>query len=271
MSTLKSRPTLAVLFSTASQRCALVMLGALTVAALGCHGRRSSPVDTATSSPARPRGEARAQPQQLEPAPAFGLELRLLALQTTYSLEGDGQPLRDRIEDARYAEAGDRAAIAREPDLRSRLQKSIELLANYAPDPLPVRLAVEVANRTATPIEILPQGNDTFKLGLVLKGPEVAVMKVGRLVTLEARDADPVSIAPGQSYRLPIRALAYGLRGDEERAYWTRPGKYSITATLRTRQRPAPPGVQANEDGFALVTLTSNDAHVVVRGTKSRR
>ncbi len=256
---------------SAAQRCALVMLGALT-AALGCDGRRSSPVDTATSSPAHPREGARAQPQpQPQPAPAFGLELRLLALQTTYALEGDGQRLRNRLEDARYAEAGDRAAIAREPDLPSKIRKSLELLTNYAPDPLPVRLALEVANRTAAPLEILPDGDGSFTLRLVLKGPAVAVMRKGGLVTGGGREAEPVSIAPGQSYRLAIRALAYDVGGQEERAYWTRPGKYSITATVVTRQKPAPRGVQANEDGFALVTLTSNDAHVVVRETKLRR
>ena len=191
---------------SAAQRCALVMLGALT-AALGCDGRRSSPVDTATSSPAHPREGARAQPQppQPQPAPAFGLELRLLALQTTYALEGDGQRLRNRLEDARYAEAGDRAAIAREPDLPSKIRKSLELLTNYAPDPLPVRLALEVANRTAAPLEILPDGDGSFTLRLVLKGPAVAVMRKGGLVTGGGREAEPVSIAPGQSYRLAIR------------------------------------------------------------------
>ena len=97
----------------------------------------------------------------------------------------------------------------------------------HAPDPLPVRLAVEVANRTATPIEILPQGNDTFKLGLVLKGPEVAVMKVGRLVTLEARDADPVSIAP-------VRATVF------------RSGRWR-TVCVATRNAPTGPAPESTQ------------------------
>jgi hypothetical protein len=259
MSTMTPLPSIVSPFPAAPRRRALLIIGGLTVAALACHARRSFAADAGVG--------ARAQP---EPTPAAGLELRLSALQSTYTLEGNGHRLRQRIEDARRAEAAEQAAEAAETDERQRLRKAIGRI-NHAPEPLPVRLSVEVGNRTAAPIEILPNGNDTFKLRLVVKGPAVAVMQPRRLWTMEFRAAQPVRIAPGKAYRVLIPTLAYGARGDEERAYWTRPGTYSITATLVTAQKPAPPGVQADEEGFARVTLTSNDVRVKVQGTKLRR
>ena len=48
------------------------------------------------------------------------------------------------------------------------------------------------------------------------------------------------------------------------RAYWTRPGQYTIRATMQTERRPAPPGVRAGEDGFASVTLASDEVTITV-------
>jgi len=236
----------------------LLVLGGITMAAIGVGASTSGAAD-AGMGPLSP-------PQQVA---AGGLALRLVALQKTYTVVGDGAPLRHEIEEARRAEAAEQAAMAAEPDSRQRLRMAIGQ-GNHAPRPLAVNLAFEVINRSAASVEILSYGSDSVTLRLLVKGPEVAVLTPRRLQTMELRRGRPITLAPGERYRVPIGHLAYGHRGDEERAYWTRPGTYSITATLVTAQRPAPPGAQADEQGFAMVTVTSNPIRVEVRGTRPR-
>lgn len=236
------------------RRALLFALAGVTVAAIGARAR--------TSGAAGPSAQRQREP-------AGGLELRLVALQKDYTLAGDGASLRREIEEARRAEAAEQAAIAASPDRRERLRLALGRV-DHAPRTLAVNLAFEIVNRSAAPIEIPPYGHDSVTLRLAVQGPEVAVIKTRRLQTFEDRRGNPITLAPGKAYRVPIYDLAYGFRGDEERAYWTRPGTYAITATLETAQRPAPPGVQADEQGFGKVTLTSDAVHVRVRGTKLR-
>jgi len=99
---------------------------------------------------------------------------------------------------------------------------------------------------------------------LNLAGPAVELVEPPWLWTLELRGSVPVLLAPGATHRIPIARLAYGHRGDAVRAYWVRPGRYTITAAMETARRPAPPGFGAGKDGFARVTLTSNEVAVVV-------
>ena len=244
------------------RRALLLALGGITVAAIGVHARTARAADAGVGPAA-----------QRQPVPPGGPALRLLALRKTYTLAGDGESLRREIAEFRRAEA----AIGAAPDMQQKLRIAAERTdPDLAPRTLAVDLAFEVVNRSTAPIQILPYRSDSVILRLAVKGPEVAVVKPRRLQILEGRRGDPITLAPGKTYRVPIHDLAYGFRGDEERAYWTRPGTYSITATLATAQRPVPPGVQAaedededeNEKGFAKVTLTSNTIQVKVRGTK---
>ena len=48
------------------------------------------------------------------------------------------------------------------------------------------------------------------------------------------------SLKPGATYRIRMERLAYGHRGDAVRAYWVRPGTYTVTGHWRPRAGPRP-------------------------------
>jgi hypothetical protein len=73
-----------------------------------------------------------------------------------------------------------------------------------------------------------------------------------------------VTLAPGKTTTIPIKALQYGIRGMQYRAYWTRPGEYTLTASYKTAIKPAPPGTRDPMSGMGSVTLTSNPVKIKV-------
>lgn len=66
----------------------------------------------------------------------------------------------------------------------------------------------------------------------------------------------PVTLAPGKSVEVPIKSLSFGRKG-AFRAYWTKPGKYTLTARYKTAVSPVPKGATDNGKGFGDVTVTS--------------
>jgi len=197
-------------------------------------------------------------------APLVGLELRLSARRRTYELSDGGVRLRRQLALFRRALAEQRAEVAGQRTVPAELKVKLAQRPPSPPEALPVDLALEITNRSASPVEILREGDDRAVITLTLAGPAVELVEPPRLWTLELRGSVPVLLAPGATHRIPIARLAYGHRGDAVRAYWTRPGRYTLRATMETGLRPAPAGLAAGDDGFARVTLTSNEVTVVV-------
>jgi hypothetical protein len=75
-------------------------------------------------------------------------------------------------------------------------------------------------------------------------------------MTREFRVPQELKLDAGKSYTFPVNQLKSGTRGVTHFSYWSGPGEYDLTATLRTGVQPAPKGAEAN-DGFGTVTLTS--------------
>jgi hypothetical protein len=100
------------------------------------------------------------------------------------------------------------------------------------PRPPEVNLALELHNRGDRVLRIWLDRRATLTLELL--GPGA--------VTVPARDAavklfEPgrvLTLAPGQTGRLPIPRLAYGRADDVWYAYWTKPGVYTLTIRLHT-------------------------------------
>ena len=103
---------------------------------------------------------------------------------------------------------------------------------------------LELKNPTDKAITIV-MGADNGALELDLQGKGAVEIKPLIIMTREFRLGEPVEIPAGKTYEIPIKQLKYGMRGISTYAYWTEPGEYTLSATLRW---PDPAG----EDAGAL-------------------
>src|SRR5262249_47293082 len=136
---------------------------------------------------------------------------------------------------------------------------------NRYPEPPAVNLVLEITNRSHKDVEFW-FGGDPVQVNLELKGPGAVSVAPNIIMTREFRIPKPMALAPGQTYKVPVKQLRYGLRGVTGQAYWTEPGEYTLTATFSTGLKPPPKGVKAEEDGFAGVLLTSEPVKIKVKG-----
>jgi hypothetical protein len=104
--------------------------------------------------------------------------------------------------------------------------------AKFPPAPA-VDLILELRNpgRNAIPLKI---GGDDGSLTLALEGHGAVSVTTTFQFTTEYRSGQPVTLQPGESYLLDIKSLTYGFRGVANRAYWTKPGEYTLTAAYHS-------------------------------------
>jgi hypothetical protein len=153
---------------------------------------------TATiTTPAAPKEEPRKQ----DPSTPRGLEVNLVAKQTTYT----------NLVDKKLLEGAKRGS--------------------YPPAP-EVDLAFELRNISDMPMHFRI-GGDQQRLDLSLNGPGAVSADVISIITLERRPGRIEQVLPGKTFVLPIKRLAYGHRGEGHRAYWTAPGDYTLGATFK--------------------------------------
>lgn len=171
------------------------------------------------------------------------LELSV-AGKTTYTLDLGGLTLeqyKKRIEDA----GDDASKLPKRPD---------------------IDLKLVVKNTGDKPVTVWTKG-DPVVIGLKLKGDGAVTAKPQGIFTQEYRSPEGVEIAPGKTVEIPLKQLVGGFRGQSEFAYWTKPGDYELTVTLKTGVTPPPPGAK-DRDGAGEVTLTSAAVKIKVEAKK---
>jgi hypothetical protein len=140
------------------------------------------------------------------------------------------------------------------------------------PPPPVVNLSLEVRNTQDREARIA-FGTDETELRLDLTGH--GAMTVNARNRLNAAFLIPkmVTLAPGQSYALPITQLVFGSRGQIRYAYWIAPGEYTLHVRLKVAVSPAPRGtrkarvpVQAGEDfGYVMVASAPIQIQVALK------
>src|SRR5262249_22841377 len=142
------------------------------------------------------------------------------------------------------------------------------------PPPAEVDLELEVRNTGDKEIRIYTvgeyelgkrqDGGDYVELGFKLEGPGAVSGTLQEAYTTPATPGPAsTALAPGKSFRLPIKRLLYGTPGVATHIYkaacWTQPGEYTLTASFKTGVSPAPEGAKDTgfAGGFGYVTLTS--------------
>ncbi len=132
------------------------------------------------------------------------------------------------------------------------------------PAPPSVDLTVELKNTSAKAMTVWKSG-DPVMLTLNLSGAGAFNLDPPIAMTQEFRIPQELKLEPGKSYSFAVKQLKSGMRGMTHYSYWTGPGEYDLTATLRTGVQPVPKGATDN-DGFGVVTLTSPAFKLTVEG-----
>lgn len=132
------------------------------------------------------------------------------------------------------------------------------------PAPPAVDLTVELKNTSDKAVTVWKSG-DPVILTLNLSGPGSYNLDPPIAMTLEFRIPEELKLDAGKSHTFAVKQLKSGSRGVTHYSYWTGPGEYELTATLRTGVRPVPKGAKEN-DGFGAVTLTSPAFKLTVEG-----
>ncbi|HEX4998214.1 MAG TPA: hypothetical protein VFY29_08315 [Terriglobia bacterium] len=154
----------------------------------------------------RGRGRGRGAPQ---PAAPITLEAKLVLGKDTYTITADqtGDEFRRRIR------AGGRGgAMPAPPDV----DMTLELKNNGN---MPVTFAID---------------SDASSVNLALEGPGAVTADSNMAMTMEFRLGRPLTVAPGETYSIPIKSLRFGIRNIGKMAYWTEPGEYTLTASYIT-------------------------------------
>jgi hypothetical protein len=124
------------------------------------------------------------------------------------------------------------------------------------PDAAAVDLEIEFKNSSDKDVSIQFAG-DSNQLTLDVKGPGVVNAETQRAFTREFRIPKPITLAPGKSHTIELKALKYGFRGVARSTFLTEPGEISITAVYQTAVSPAPKDAKDAGDNFGAVKLIS--------------
>jgi hypothetical protein len=168
------------------------------------------------------------------------VHLTLTSLQPKYKLDLGGKSAREFLEAIDAAvKKGDRPPLPPEVDLE-----------------------LELKNTGDKPLQVWVEG-DPVQILLELTGPGAKTVAPPLMMTAEFRSPKPVTLEPGGSHRFALKQLQSGMRGVGRCSYWTEPGEYTLTASLKTGLAPAGASAEPDAD-VTRVTLTSNTIRMQV-------
>jgi len=186
--------------------------------------------------------------------PSLGIVLT--SKQPHYKLRGGEDRIPARLQDLQ-------AQLAAPAGKKKRSDKKTSAAEQEPPEAPAVDMALRIINRSKQRVEFWSNG-DPVTVTLRLEGPGAVTAPMPVMHTMELRAPKVVTLGPGETFDLPITKLEFGERGDSVRAYWTRPGDYSIVPTLETAVRPAWPGTSVDGEGFGRVMLAGPPLRVHV-------
>jgi hypothetical protein len=180
--------------------------------------------------------------------PGVPLEMKLLARKDSYTLDLGGKTA---------------------AEFRKQVEATKNPQAANVPSAPAAEFAVEIRNAGKTDVELVlgDQFGDFIRLDL--QGPDALAVDLSVVVPAIRVRPRPVKLAPGKTYVHEYKSLSQQSNNqDGFRAYWLKPGEYTLTATLGTAVRPAPKDAGApfdgkmfrelKDQGWGGVTLTSN-------------
>jgi len=165
------------------------------------------------------------------------IALKLIAKTDTYKFDGGGETpkgFKEKLEElAKKLEKGERAT---------------------PPKALAVDLVLQLTN-TSDKEQTIHVGGDTNVHTFELTGGAgVVTLRNPVAFTADFRLPKAVTLAPGKSHEIPVKALADGQRGISRLVFWTGPGEYQLAAKY----------ILATQDGGKGPELKSAPAKITV-------
>jgi hypothetical protein len=115
------------------------------------------------------------------------------------------------------------------------LLKNLRTTGKTAPAAPTVDFTLRITNHSES-AQTFPIGGDESQLDMKLEGPGAVTIDNLVAMTMEYRMGNPVTLAPGKTYDIPVTRLAFGTRGIARLAYLTEAGDYTLAVTLVTIQ-----------------------------------
>lgn len=122
------------------------------------------------------------------------------------------------------------------------------------PKALAVDLVLTLTNTTKDDITIYI-GGDTNQFTFELTGGAGVVAMANPVAfTADFKLPKAVTLAPGKSHEIPVKAFADGMRGFSRLVFWTGPGEYKLTAKYQLAKNQD--GEKGDELKSAATTIT---------------
>jgi RNA polymerase sigma-70 factor (ECF subfamily) len=190
------------------------------------------------------------QPPAADPAPKpapkpAGVELKLVAKKTDYVLNTGGRTVQE------YQKLL--------TDFLKRKPNPANPVADLPAEPPQVDLVLQFVNNAKKDVTLFLEGDGNARV-LTLRGPGVVALQNPGPFTLELRLPRPVTLAPGDSYSLPIRQLFDGMRWRGRAIYWTAPGDYTLTASYGLSDQQGGPGARLQSQPIKLTVTAPKGA-----------
>jgi len=182
--------------------------------------------------------------------PSLGIVL--VSKQPRYKLRGGEERIPARLHDLQArADAPAKPPGKKHP---GKARSDTETAEQRPPEAPQVDMTLRIINRSKQRVDFWSDG-DPVTVTLRLEGIGAVTAPMPVMHTMEMRPPKVVTLGPGETFDVAITKLEFGERGDSMRAYWTRPGDYSIVPSLETAVRPAWPGTAPDGEGFGRVML----------------
>ena len=242
---------------TAGSVARLFLVGTLALGAGACRQGRNAlppmpplPGGGGAAAPGTPAPEGGPGVQATPGVDGPSLGIVLVSRQPRYKLSGGEERIPARLHDLQVGAD----APAPRPSGKKHPARSDETAEQRPPEAPRVDMTLRIINRSRQRVDFWSDG-DPVTVTLRLEGAGAVTAPMPVMHTMEMRPPKVVTLGPGETFDLPITKLEFGERGDSVRAYWTRPGDYSIVPSLETAVRPAWPGTTADGEGFGRVML----------------
>jgi hypothetical protein len=99
------------------------------------------------------------------------------------------------------------------------------------PRPLPVDLVLQIVNTSKEDVTVYVGGDPNVYTFDLTGGAGAVNMANPVAFTADFRLPKAVTLAPGKSHDIPVKAFADGSRGLSRLVFWTGPGEYKLSAT----------------------------------------
>jgi hypothetical protein len=121
------------------------------------------------------------------------------------------------------------------------------------PKPLAVDLVLQLENTSKEAVTVYVGGDPNVYKFELTGGTGAVTMNNPVAFTADFRLPKAVTIEPGKTYDIPVKAFADGSRGISRLVFWTGPGEYKLAATYTLSDQKGGKGTELKSEPTKIV------------------